>query len=1129
MVALGCVMVALAALLGESAEIAVRGLGALVLLGSISFRLRRDRRIARAPWLFIGAAGVLALVSAFVRLAHGAAIGQDNPFPSYAEIPGYAGYLMIVLSAHSFWAHRSSRRDVEATLDGMLVAAAAAVVVFTAVLSNYLRDDSFTIWARGGNVLYSLLTIALIGHVARLAVGPGVRNMAWRNLAIGSVTLMTNDLMLLLDTTGSSWALGVARSSSTLTFVFVAASILHPEVHGLTSPPEYVEPRLSATRIVMLGTALLTLPVALLASLVNSTEPDLPVLVVGSVVLAGLSLTRISLLFRSKERTADLEASLTSSGRELLDAHTEGEVAAAVAKTIQLVVGADTRFVARINGGPGRNHLVSRFEALKGAEATLIDDDNADAFTGAAIERSSDDYRIVTLELGDDAAFGDIAVEIPHAAEGALGLALQTMSAQITQALASLRLAESRFERRAERRLKALVEQSADLVCVIDQDKVVYVSPNALNVLGHEAEVLIGGNPLDLVHPDDREAVSEVISNPSKPSQTPVVVESRGLTAAGEYRWFSLTARDFRDDTTVAGVVLTARDITVERDAKAGLERSEQWFRGLVQHSSDVIAVIDRDGVFTYASPAAPVLTGLQPEELKGRKFIDLLPEESTQTVDQVRNMIESDRPGVSNLELVIARPDGTHRTAEVTITDLRNDASVGGLVLNIRDVTERKRLEEDLRYQAMHDELTGLASRAQFTTQVSNALTSDTRDGSMVGVLFIDIDDFKNINDSLGHGQGDEVLIEIGARLLGRLRGHDKAARFGGDEFAVLLADPKSHADVVKVADRIVEELSQPMRLMGQEVQLSVSVGIAIDSDGTQTPANLLQAADVAMYAAKAKGKGRWTLFEETMAEETLERFEIANALGSAIENDELLVYYQPIVDLATQKTMGVEALVRWIHPERGFISPARFIPIAERNGLIIPLGADVLRTAVSQVAQWRSDGHDIYASVNLSAVQLAQDGIVSEILEIVDGANIDRGAVVLELTESALIEDSDLVIERIDNLRDAGLKVAIDDFGTGYATLKYVDQFSADILKIDKSFVDKLEDHEKSTIVTTVLNIAHSKGAKAVAEGVESEIQRERLLALGCDLGQGYHFARPAPADEVAAALKAQLSAAW
>ncbi len=742
---------------------------------------------------------------------------------------------------------------------------------------------------------------------------------------------------------------------------------------------------------------------------------------------------------------------------------------------------------------------------------------------------SSDDYRIVTLELGDDAAFGDIAVEIPHVAEGALGLALQTMSAQITQALASLRLAESRFERRAERRLKALVEQSADLVLVIDQDEVVYVSPNALNVLGHEAEFLIGSNPLDLVHPDDRESVSAVISNPSKPSQTPVVVESRGLTASGEYRWFSLTARDFRDDTTVAGVVLTARDITVERDAKAGLERSEQWFRGLVQHSSDVIAVIDRDGVFTYASPAAPVLTGLQPEELKGRKFIDLLPEESTQTVDQVRNMIESGRPGVSNLELVIARPDGTHRTAEVTITDLRNDASVGGLVLNIRDVTERKRLEEDLRYQAQHDELTGLSSRAQFTTQVSNALTSDTRDGSMVGVLFIDIDDFKNINDSLGHGQGDEVLIEIGTRLLGRLRGNDKAARFGGDEFAVLLADPKSHDDVVKVADRIVKELSQPMRLMGQEVQLSVSVGIVIDSDGTQTPANLLQAADVAMYAAKAKGKGRWMLFEETMAEETLERFEIANALGSAIENEELLVYYQPIVDLATQKTIGVEALVRWIHPERGFISPARFIPIAERNGLIIPLGADVLRTAVSQVAQWRSEGHDIYASVNLSAVQLAQDGIVSEILEIVDGANIDRGAVVLELTESALIEDSDLVIERIDNLRDAGLKVAIDDFGTGYATLKYVDQFSADILKIDKSFVDKLEDHEESTIVTTVLNIAHSKGAKAVAEGVESEIQRERLLALGCDLGQGYHFARPAPADEVAAALKAQLSAAW
>ncbi len=267
-IALGCAIVALAAVLGESAEVAVRGLGAVLLIGSILFRLERDDRIARTPWLFIGAAGVLALMSAVVRLAHGAAIGQDNPFPSYGEIPGYAGYLMIVLSAHSFWAHRSSRRDVEATLDGMLVAAAAAVVVFTAVLSNYLRDDSFSIWARGGNVIYSLLTLTLVGHVARLAVGPGVRNMAWRNLAIGSLTLMTNDLMLLLDTTGSSWALAVARSSSTLTFVFVSAAILHPKAHSLTSTPEYVEPRLSATRVAMLGAALLTLPVALLAALV---------------------------------------------------------------------------------------------------------------------------------------------------------------------------------------------------------------------------------------------------------------------------------------------------------------------------------------------------------------------------------------------------------------------------------------------------------------------------------------------------------------------------------------------------------------------------------------------------------------------------------------------------------------------------------------------------------------------------------------------------------------------------------------------------------------------------------------------------------------------------------------------
>ena len=445
--------------------------------------------------------------------------------------------------------------------------------------------------------------------------------------------------------------------------------------------------------------------------------------------------------------------------------------------------------------------------------------------------------------------------------------------------------------------------------------------------------------------------------------------------------------------------------------------------------------------------------------------------------------------------------------------------------MLNIRDVTERRRLEEDLRHQVLHDDLTGLGSRVQFTNQLAEALDIPRRPGSSVAALFIDLDDFKNINDSLGHEAGDLVLVEISSRLHGRLRLHDTAARFGGDEFAVLLTDVYGESDVTLVADRIVEELSRPVELMGQEVRLSVSVGIALDRDGSQTPEDLLRAADVAMYEAKAQGKGRWALFEAKMADKTVERFEISNSLATAIEDDELMVYYQPIVDLRSGRTAGVEALVRWNHPIRGMVSPSAFIPLAERNGLIVPLGRSVLQKATSQVAAWRRDGHDIYASINISPVQLQLEGIVREVLDIVDGAGMDREGVVLELTESALINDFELVVSRIDELRSAGLRVAIDDFGTGYSTLRYAEEFSADILKIDQTFVARLETQDDSTIVSTVLSIAEGMGALTVAEGIEVPEQHRRLLALGCHYGQGYYFTRPAPAEAIEELLDREL----
>lgn len=1106
---------------GELGLLLARLTSAVVFLLAVAYRLRTDPSVARAPWLWILTAGSLILVSATTRMVHGAAVNVEAPFPSWAEIPGLAGYACFPMAARSFWRHRSRRNDIESALDGLLVGAAVAVIVFSAILSDYISDRSIDSWARSGNVAYTVIDLVTIGMLARLAVGPGVRNTAWRLLATGTSFILLNDLFFLLETTGSSWAKGVALVTSPIAFAFCSAAILHPRVAALTDSPAESAVRLSLGRIALLVSALLTVPAALLFTFVRDVEPDMPVLVAGSTALAVLSLARISLLFRANERAARLEKALADVGRQLLEVQDPNELAVAVAGAVDLVVD-NARFAVAVDGGSANRWLIRRdhlggpweFDAI--GERPLPDlRELADIWEhGEAL---------IETPLGDHGQFGSILAAASEI-ENPNGLGLQTVAAQITQALATLRLAEARFTARSEQRLYALVEQSSDLVTVLDSaGDMTFVSPNSSRVLGASPKQLIGTAAASHIHPDDASGAAVLLRAPTRANETPRAVELRLRTTDGDYRWFDATARDFRDDPEVGGIVVTARDITDERAAKLGLLRSEQWFRGLVQNSSDVIAVLDEAGVFTYASPASEDLTGVEPRRLRGRSFLELVPEEDVDGRARVRRALGSISASQHRLELSIERPDETHRTAEVTITDLRNDPSVSGLVLNIRDVTDRKILEEDLRHQVMHDDLTGLGSRVQFNNQLSGALAS-SRDGSKVAVLFIDIDDFKSINDSLGHAAGDQVVVEISARLRSRLRLHDNSARFGGDEFAVLLTDVYGQSDVELVADRVLEELGRPVMLQGQEVRLGVSIGVAID-DGTRTPEDLLRGADVAMYEAKSKGKNRWELFEDSMAEETIERFEITNSLEGAIENDELMVYYQPIVDLGTGLTVGVEALVRWNHPERGMISPGQFVPIAERNGLIVPLGRWVLEQAVNQVAAWRNDGHDIYASVNVSAVQLQNDGIVDEILAVVDAASIDRHAVVLELTESALINDFNLVIRRVDALREAGLRVAIDDFGTGYATLTYADRFSADILKVDQSFVARLEDNDESPIVTTVLSIAEAMGAATIAEGIEVPAQHTRLLAMGCTLGQGYYFTRPAPAEAISQVLLREL----
>ncbi|QIN79666.1 EAL domain-containing protein [Rubrobacter marinus] len=549
------------------------------------------------------------------------------------------------------------------------------------------------------------------------------------------------------------------------------------------------------------------------------------------------------------------------------------------------------------------------------------------------------------------------------------------------------------------------------------------------------------------------------------------------------------------------------------------VSESERRFRTLVQNGSDVVTVMDAGGFIRYQSPSIERVLGHDPEGMLGRSAFEYVHPEDAERVRQsfTRNV---GVPGVHEpLEMRVRHADGSWRHMEAIANNLLSEPSVGGIVLNSRDVTERRALEERLAYQAFHDGLTGLPNRSMLVAGLERALER-AGEGGGVAVLFVDLNNFKLVNDSLGHGAGDAALVEVARRLGACLGAGGIAARFGGDEFVVLLEDVAGEAGATEIAERVVGALEAPFTLGTKEVFLSANIGAALGaSPGLDDAAGLLRAADVALHSAKAAGSG-YAVFDAAMNEKALERLDLEADLRRAVDQEEFLVYYQPKVELSTGRIIGAEALVRWQSPERGLVSPAKFIPVAEETGLIRPIGGWVLREACFQAKRWQGYLPPDYlpvVSVNLSAAQLKHPGFVSEVARTLEETGVDPAAVVLEITESMLMDDAEKGVETLFGLKALGLRIAVDDFGTGYSSLSYLKRFPIDTLKIDRSFVDGLGREPGDTaIVRAVMGLARALGLDVVAEGIETAEQLALLRELGCDYGQGYHFARPLPGAE-------------
>ena len=551
--------------------------------------------------------------------------------------------------------------------------------------------------------------------------------------------------------------------------------------------------------------------------------------------------------------------------------------------------------------------------------------------------------------------------------------------------------------------------------------------------------------------------------------------------------------------------------------------QSEARFRSLVAHSSDLITVLDAEGVVTYQSPSVERVLGYSVEEIEGTRFDRLLSEADR---PRLQRLIAGDGAGsgeAHTLECSLTRQDGATLLFEVQHTDLLGDEHVQGIVLNSRDVSERKEFEEQLAHQAFHDPVTNLANRALFSDRVEHALMRSQRGFPDIAVVFIDLDDFKTVNDSLGHAAGDQVLQEVARRLRIAVRPTDTVARFGGDEFAVLLETVTDSSEAADAAARILHALEIPYEIDGKQVFPRASLGICLVNREEEAPeaAELLRNADVAMYMAKRDSKGSYRVFEPAMHERVVERLELRAELQQAIDAAQLELHYQPVVRLGGHEILGVEALLRWNHPTRGVIAPNQFIPLAEETGLIISMGRWVLNEACREgfELQKRFDRKEpLGISVNLSVRQLQSDSIISDVRDALKTSGLPPASLVLEITESVMLADTDFAVERLRELKALGVRLAMDDFGTGYSSLSYLSRFPVDILKMDRSFVGS---GENVALQSAIIALGASLDLDVVAEGIELPEQERSLHDLGCEIGQGFLFARPMPSSDLAAYL--------
>lgn len=668
--------------------------------------------------------------------------------------------------------------------------------------------------------------------------------------------------------------------------------------------------------------------------------------------------------------------------------------------------------------------------------------------------------------------------------------------------------------RQSEARFRAVFQDAAIGIAVVDSEgHPIESNPALQEMLGYSGEELRRMTFAEFTHPEDVAGDLDLFREVLDRKRDSYQVEKRYIRKDQSVVWGRLTASAVRDvDGRMLFGVGMVEDITERKKTEEALRESEERYRDLFENANDIVFTHNFGGRFLSVNRVTESVTGYTREELLSLNVATLLaPEYHRVAAEYLKKIYEGEE--VRPYEIEIIAKDGKRIPLEVSERILYKDGRpvlVQGIA---RDIRERKRAEEAIRRLAFHDSLTGLPNRMLFEDRLRMALSRAQRKKSMLGIMFLDLDRFKVVNDTLGHSEGDRLLQAVASDLTNLVREGDTVARVGGDEFTVLLSEINSVSDAVQVAERILQTLKQPRFLGGHEFRVTTSIGVTVYPDDGADAETLLRNADTAMYRAKERGRDNYQRYTRSMNADVLDRLALETDLRHALEREEIAVWYQPIVDIGSDTIVGVEALVRWPHPEQGTVLPDKFIAFAEEAGLIIPLGKSVLRKACNQVSHWnRLAPQPVRVAVNISARQLQEDNLVKVVSQLLREAELDPSLLQLEITEGAVMNHLEATVQRLDKLRQMGIQIAVDDFGTGYSSLSYLKRFPIDAVKIDRSFVrDIATDPNDAAIVTTVITMAQNLGLKVIAEGVETKEQLDFLRRAGCDEFQGYLFARP------------------